>query len=144
LSIPGRLAQDHLRFLLATANGHSHGEAEQLFTHREQEWTTTPCSPLMTVDSMVELEPAGSDLLIHVVAQGQILRLDLQWNGNAYASLDNAALSEMNGWHVATFLVPAQDIEFPTTTSVENALHYELDTLQRSGLSFDASVVLEP
>jgi hypothetical protein len=143
VSLPARL-QDRLRFLAATAGGFSHHDAEGLFSRREREWTATPRSPLLTVDVMLEVQTFGSDLLLHITAQDAIQSLELQWNGAPYAGLDDATVSELNGWHTATFVIPAGDVEIPTTVSVENTLHYEMDTAGRSGLSFDASVVLDP
>jgi len=113
-------------------------------SRREQEWTSTPDSSLVSVDAMVEVQVAGGALWIHVVAQEEIQRLDLSWNGVDYATLDDAVVAAVNGWHVASFAILTEDIEIPSTSAVENSLHYEMDTLVRTGLTFGASVLLAP
>lgn len=144
MTLPSQLDFDRDHFLVASVSAYSTDEALGLYSALESSWTSLPPNPLVEAQAMVELEASGNELLITIAAPDDILRLDLAWNGQAYAQLADATLRQINGWHLATFRIPASDIHVPSAGAAQNEMSYVMDTASRTGLSFTASAVFTP
>ncbi len=81
---------------------------------------------------------SAGDLRLDIVSDEPITSLDLHFNGLTYILAD-AALSNINGWQVASITIPGAAIN--TGTGATNELDFGLDTTVESGLAFEGELV---